>query len=380
MKKLLFISSLDATGEKLNYDGVMKKLLYQIKTLEEMGFDVDYVKRKDNVIYICNNNTHKSEHLIDTVPSFYDTMKRLYLSLTNRIPDMQYDVVYMRYEHLSWPESRFFKKVKNHNKQIRLYAELPTYMGKWEPGASLLAKVKFIINRISQIIIPLNVDRVVTFSDHERIYGIKTIRIENFADIESLPVRQLQEEDGFHMMGVAMMTPSHGYDRVIKGLKEYYDSNPAKKVYLHLIGKGYVVPEWKRLVEEYNLSKYVIFEGIKSGKDLDDYFNRCQVAVATLAIFRKKCPKASELKIREYTARGIPFIYSAYEPQFEDQSFCLKEPHDESPINIQQVLDFYYGLDTSIISKKMREFAMNNCTCKKQFEKVFLTKNNDSCL
>lgn len=377
MKKILFISSLDSTGERLKYDGVMKKILCQIKTLEEMGYYVDYIKRSDDSLFLCNNTTKIEDKLIEVQSSFYSTMKKMYSCLTSRIQSMDYDIVYMRYETSSLAMSRFFKRIKAHNKRIQLYSELPTYMGKWEPGITLFAKVKFIINLILRTIIPLNVDRVVTFSDHDRLFGIKTIKIENFADISQLPLRVPVSSDDFHMLGVAMMTASHGFDRVIKGLNQYYKGEPSQRVFFHIIGNGPVVPEWKRLVVEYELEDYVFFEGVKSGEELDEYFNKCQIAVASLAIFRKKCPKASELKIREYTARGIPFIYSAYEPQFEDLPFCLKVPHDESPINIQEVMDFYKKVDIKKTAVEMRDFALNNCTCRAQFEKVFSNINDE---
>jgi hypothetical protein len=46
------------------------------------------------------------------------------------------------------------------------------------------------------------------------------------------------------------------------------------------------------------------------------------------------------LKNREYATRGIPFIYSEQDSDFDSQPYILKAPADESPINIQQIIDF----------------------------------------
>ena len=373
-QKVLFISSLDTTGDKLKYDGVMKKIMLEIKTLYQMSFDVDYIERTDNYLYLRNILVNSKTELMSIEKSFYSTMASLYDNLSSMVDPEEYDYIYMRFEHVSLSMTSFLGKVKKMNKRIKIIAELPTYMGKWEPGTSLIGKFVFIGKRVFSNIIPLHIDRMATFSNHDALFGIKTIKIENFVDVESIPLRMPKVSNETHLLGVAMMTPSHGFDRVINGLADYYKNKPQRKVYFHIVGKGSVVPVWKELVEYHKLNDYVIFEGVKTSEELNEYFDNSQIAVASLAAFRKKTPKHSELKIREYTARGIPFIYSALEPQFENQSFCLKVPHDESYINIRNVLDFYDKLDVSQTKYEMREFALNNCNCRGQFEKIFSDK------
>jgi hypothetical protein len=46
------------------------------------------------------------------------------------------------------------------------------------------------------------------------------------------------------------------------------------------------------------------------------------------------------LKNREYAIRGIPFIYSEMDSDFDHQPYVMKAPADESPIDIQQIIDF----------------------------------------
>ena len=46
------------------------------------------------------------------------------------------------------------------------------------------------------------------------------------------------------------------------------------------------------------------------------------------------------LKNREYATRGIPFIYSEQDSDFDSKPYIIKAPSDESPINILQILDF----------------------------------------
>jgi hypothetical protein len=46
------------------------------------------------------------------------------------------------------------------------------------------------------------------------------------------------------------------------------------------------------------------------------------------------------LKNREYAARGIPFIYSETDSDFDQKPYVLKAPADETPIDIQKIVDF----------------------------------------
>jgi len=46
------------------------------------------------------------------------------------------------------------------------------------------------------------------------------------------------------------------------------------------------------------------------------------------------------LKTREYAARGIPFMYSEIDSDFENKPYVLKAIPDESPIDIEQIVNF----------------------------------------
>ena len=46
------------------------------------------------------------------------------------------------------------------------------------------------------------------------------------------------------------------------------------------------------------------------------------------------------LKNREYATRGIPFIYSETDSDFDNKPYVLKASPDDSPINVMEILDF----------------------------------------
>ncbi len=85
----------------------------------------------------------------------------------------------------------------------------------------------------------------------------------------------------------------------------------------------------------------MVFHGFTTGNALDALFDQCHVAVGSLGIHRKGLTQTSELKAREYCARGIPYIIACADPDFPAGfPYILRLPADESPIDIEQVLAF----------------------------------------
>lgn len=369
MKTLLFISNYHIDSEWLMCDGVMKKITLEIATLKQLNFNVSYIAIKGESVYLCESN--QTILICSVSKSFHFMMKQIFQNLLKR-GFFHYDYIYYRYEHISLSMLKYFRKVsKNLGKVI---AELPTYQEKWEPHTPLKGILLFLMKRILNEFPFKFIDLIVTFSEHKKIYGIPAIQIENFVDVDSIPISLKKDNStDIRLIGVAMMTQSHGFDRVIRGLYNYYlDGSHKTKVYFDIVGDGAPKREWEEMVQKLHLTNFVFFHGLKGGEELDALFNKADIGVASLAIFRKRCNKASELKIREYCARGIPFIYSAFEPILADTGFCLRVPHDDSFIDINLVLEFYNEIINKDCKQEMRHFAEQFCTCKSQFEKVIL--------
>jgi len=76
------------------------------------------------------------------------------------------------------------------------------------------------------------------------------------------------------------------------------------------------------------------------GDELTKVFNQCQFAIGSLGRHRSGITVIKTLKNREYATRGIPFIYSEQDSDFDHQPYVLKAPADESPIDIEQIIEF----------------------------------------
>ncbi len=370
--KLFYLSSVDISGNNTVSDGVIKKIMLEIRTMNELGFEVSYIFRKDGVYYLFESG-HVTKILDSTGTWRYDLIKLSKL-LRNLIKWQNYSRFYFRFEGTNMSLHRLLSHIHKHSPQCEIMAEIPTMAKKWEPGTPWSGIAKFFIKKINNQIFSSNIDRIITFDENKRIFGRPCINIENFADVESLPVRAFKPRDiKFHILGVAMMTPSHGFDRVIRGIKKYYLNGGDKKIIFHIVGRGPAQEPLQQLTQKLAIEDSIVFEGVKATDEISSLVNICHVAVGALAIFRKRCAKASELKIREYCARAIPFIYSAYEPMLDDCDWCLKVPNDESEVDIQDVIEFAEKVNHTIdFDKSMRDFAIENCTCRAQLKKIFV--------
>jgi glycosyltransferase involved in cell wall biosynthesis len=135
---------------------------------------------------------------------------------------------------------------------------------------------------------------------------------------------------------------------------------------LHLVGDGPELIFYKELVKQYNLTEYIVFYGILINEELTKVYNKSDIAICSLGNHRKDIYFTSELKSREYLARGIPMISSTkIDVLPDDFKYCFYVPEDESPVDMFAVVKYYQNLiennDINEISREIRNFAENNC-------------------
>lgn len=327
-----------------DFSGITKKIHYQVKGLKENGHDVRLC------YYDFSENGHRCRYVDGKVIKDYGTGR--WAAIRQR---MGYDCVYdycvrEKIEFIyarcfmnanPWLAS-FFKKVRQAG--IRAVTEIPTFPYDGEFGDSgWKTRMELKIDKLFRRHLYKYMDAMVTFSDAIEIFGQHTVNISNGVDFDSIPLHECQqqaENSQLHLIGVAEVHPWHAFDRVVAGIGEYHGSKP---VFFHIVGgvhpyhmKQYFVP----LMEKYHIQDKVIFHGTLFGKELDYVFNQCQFAIGSLGRHRSGITVIKTLKNREYATRGIPFIYSEQDSDFDHLPYVLKAPADETPIGIQRIVDF----------------------------------------
>lgn len=138
----------------------------------------------------------------------------------------------------------------------------------------------------------------------------------------------------------------HGLDRVIEGLRDYYAAPHQCIVRLRIAGDGVetLIAEYRRMIDAYSLAEYAEVIGPRSGAALDAEFEWCDMGIASLGRHRNGITGIKTLKNREYTARGIPFVYSERDSDFDGMDYVMKAPADDTPLDIAALVRFYDGL------------------------------------
>jgi len=191
--------------------------------------------------------------------------------------------------------------------------------------------------------------------------NIPHLTLGNGFAVQSVRVRHPPNHtnNDIHLLCVANVSPWHGLDRIIRGLSTY---NGKTRVFLHIAGTGAELTSLQKLAKDLGINDRMISHGFLTGKPLDALFDQCHLAVGSLGIHRIGLSEASILKVREYCARGIPFIYGISDPDFPpDFPYILRFPPDESAIDIEKVIAFTKDIcGDPYHPQKMRCYAENN--------------------
>ena len=354
--------------------GFLKKVISQCNVFKrEFGNVYLYISRKDEaVLYKVEKNGLQE---IDTFKynklSVFNEESRIrkikgflrynsFLEYLNEIIHLyKIDVLYLRN---SYPTRKLMNILDN--KKLVKILEYPTYPYE-EEYKKIQPKLEHILfwNNKPKKIEEL-VDLVVGISAEKNLnVDEKFILINNGIQLEGLNIKKQNKKNYLNLLSIANVAFWHGYDRIIKGLHEYYKINPEKEVFYHCVGEGPELTNLKKLTKELNLEKYVIFHGTKTGEDLDKVVDECDIAFGSLGNHRKGLYADSALKNREYCARGIPFVIASDDQDFpETFPFVYRIPKDDSPVDINQVIKWYENLikEHPNYSIEMRKYAEEN--------------------
>ena len=89
--------------------------------------------------------------------------------------------------------------------------------------------------------------------------------------------------------------------------------------------------------------------------------------MGSLARHRSGISDIKTLKNREYASRGLPFVYSENDSDFDHQPYVLKVPADESPVDIARIVDFVENL--KMTPQEIRH-TVEHLSWKEQMQKV----------
>lgn len=363
--------------------GISKKIRYQVKGLRQNGHEV-------HLCYYDRGGNGHWQRLIEMPTSTIEAIDDFgtgklaglrqrfsYGAIYRYCVEQNIEMVYARsFMNANPCLNSFFRKLKKAG--IEAVMEIPTYPYDQEfEGFSCIDRIQLRIDQMFRKGLAQQLKAIVTFTNEPQIFGQRTICISNGVDLDSMPLhQQIDSTRELHLIGVAEVHYWHGYDRLIAGLGEFYLRPPVKKnVYFHIVGGVWKsemyndehAPGFHELIEKYHLQDKVIFHDQLFGDALNQVFAQSSFAVGSLARHRTGISDIKTLKNREYASRGLPFIYSENDSDFDHQPYVLKAPADESPIDIDRVIDFEEQLTMTPLQIRQ---TVEHLSWKMQMEKV----------
>lgn len=190
--------------------------------------------------------------------------------------------------------------------------------------------------------------RVLQYAPESKYFNFgvkhKTLLAANGINVASIPIlkqRPTWPSSEFVLIGVASLAEWHGFDRVISGIASHMKTSK-QRIRFIIVGDGETRQKLEKLAEKLQVKEHIEFKGFLHGEELDAEFEKAHIAVSSLGLYRKGLSSASDLKSREYTSRGIPFIFAGYDIDFDPQpNFVFLLENDSSLPNINCIIDWY---------------------------------------
>lgn len=331
--------------------GIRKKILAQCRTFEKVFGAVYYTIIAGTTMYLLHDEKVIDQEFVIAGQMTNDVLLKWLI---------KYDIkrVYIRYNLSDMWFVDFLKEMKKMN--IRGVLEFPTIPYDGEGGARMPTEDKYYREQLHEYI-----NCCTTYADFETVFGIPCITLVNGVDIEEHRGKKYRKKDGtIVLLAVATMLKWHGYERVIQGIHDYYTNGGEKNIVFNVVGAGGQLSYYERLTEEYQLDEHVIFHGPLKGSELDAIYDNSDIAVGSLGFYKINLRSGSPIKLGEYCARGIPFIYGYDDISFSKRPyFSYQVSNDATPLDMEKVVDFYDAVyDGRDFIKDMRQYALSNFT------------------
>ncbi|MBQ3293617.1 glycosyltransferase [Candidatus Saccharibacteria bacterium] len=350
--------------------GISKKIKSQIENFEKLGFEVTYSAYTNNSVVIRKGETVVSEIRYPAfIPSkLYSVIRKFYwLKEVKKYLEsstIRYDIGFIRWGAIDKSFLNALETLDTSCDKIIMdcHGYHKNYKGHTLKGLYIEKTTKRNSYKLHKYI-----DICLTETKDKEVFGINAIPIDTGIDVDKYqPHKYAGSQDEIHMISVANECPYHGYDRIIKEIARCKNDN----VFLHLVGK--MSKKTQKLVNKLRLENKVYFHGYKTGKELNDIYNKCNIGVGPLAPHRTGGKEGTGIKTKEYFAIGLPYFYAGQELLVPNSyPYVLKFESDDTVIDIAKVVQFYNHIkDDHTMQEQMRSFARENFSWEKTFRKA----------
>lgn len=360
MKKVLVIAQTDIDNET---GGVWKKINSQIAALQTMFGKVTFIGYKREKIVVREYQQGEFEDNIISDDHVLPRKISLWLSSISYLKDHRFDYAYIRYPVIDMFVLKAFSRL--YNEGTKIIMEVPTFPLETQHAKGAL-KVAYFFDHYLHNQCSKYVSKILYIGNNtDKIFGCIAQQIPNgISAVDSESITGFGQNDTvIQMIGVSTMRPWHGYERIIKGLGNYYSEGQENKhnIRLLLVGDGPEKKTYESLVSQYSIEDHVIFAGKLGGENLTLAYEGSTIGIGSLGLYKNNMFVGSTLKTHEYLLRGLPFVYGCEEINLpKDYPYAYLVDNGPEPVCISDIIDFIKPLlkNHSRISEEMHEFAI----------------------
>lgn len=350
----LYLTTLDTNNAS---SGVCKKINSQIAVFEHFGVDMELVDI--NSIQPIYPNIFRRE-LFALLGKNDLNLYLLYNIIKSKFKKNHFDFIYVRRSLIDKLSVEFYNYIKKNYPNTKILFEIPTY--PYDNEIWLSIKLMFYNDKRYRMHHKEFTDRFVTYSADKDIFGVKTINISNGIDYSKYKLRNPIPHSGINVIAVALFEKWHGYDRFLDGMYQQPEVVKEYNINLYLAGKGRILSKYKKDVRKHKIQDYVHFLGEIHGADLEDLYNKADIALDCMGRHRVGVYYNSSLKGKEYCAYGVPIV-SGIKTELDsikDFKYYYRIPADDSIVNMNDIVSFYNNCYKYCTPKEISEEIRNS--------------------
>jgi hypothetical protein len=375
--KLIYIH----LGGGIKPSSVQNKICNQVQELNKNGIEAIawlFSNEVETDIIISDNIILKPLEKYTKHYRFFDKYFKnnfYYGQVLENLEIENFDVLFVR---IGKPCANLFKLLKKHSSKTYVYIPSNTISENFQEMKSnhfvssfskLFSWIEYFVfsyilyNWLYIRILPILRGTILFTPEFAEMIRRKTLgRAKTFynrdgADCTNVPIRTPKVSDQsvyklIFLKGSSMQQPWSGLNRLLESIKQRPDLN----FQLYVTGKVFDVDNYQH--------PFIKLTGRLNDDDLNELINEVDLGVSNLANYMIHFSETTNLKSRDYFARGLPFIQSNTMPDVEGtigENYYLNIKNDSSLINMDEVKDFIDKMRSDNMHHiTMRKFAENH--------------------
>jgi len=349
MTKIVYFARLD----RINSPGIYNKLVQTVDAFRKNGLESELVL------------VEGEGGILKALPSVINLLIRL-LTLKSDVVMVRNDILMAVY----FPAILILRL-----RGVSVLIDIPTPVSNWIEEINLSKHKSFFWRLRRTLLIRLSfpwslwpATKIIQYANESAYFSFgntrNTILTGNGIDLDHIQPRMLSSNCSgkrIVLIGVAALAEWHGYDRVIRSMARYNSMCLTEtSVNFFVVGDGPVKESLQQLASDLGVSDCVKFFGFVTGESLNQLYNESDIAVASLGLYRVGLNEASSLKSREYVARGLPFINSGRDFDFEPKpEFVFQVENNQHDLDLQEIVKWFKSLNYSLeLRDNIRDFAL----------------------